>query len=82
MQQAGGTLVRHYKENAVMGIVEVLGKLKSILGNLKFCKEDILSFNPDVVILIDYPGFNLKVAKFAKEHNFKVVYYKIGRAHV
>ena len=75
MQQAGGTLVRDYKENAVMGIVEVLGKLKSILGNLKFCKEDILSFNPDVLILIDYPGFNLKVAKFAKEHNFKVVYY-------
>ncbi|MBQ5882143.1 MAG: lipid-A-disaccharide synthase, partial [Bacteroidales bacterium] len=61
MQQAGGILVRDYKENAVMGIVEVLGKLKSILGNLKFSKEDILSFNPDVVILIDYPGFNLKV---------------------
>ena len=75
MQKAGGTLVRHYKENAVMGLVEVLGKLKGILNNLKFCKEDILSFSPDVVILIDYPGFNLKIAKFAKKHNFKVIYY-------
>lgn len=75
MQKAGGTLVRHYKDNAVMGVVEVLGKLKSILGNLNFCKQDILSYSPDAVILIDYPGFNLKIAKFAKQHHFKVIYY-------
>lgn len=75
MQQAGGILVRHYKDNAVMGIVEVLGKLKSILNNMKFCKEDILNYAPDALILIDYPGFNLKIAKFAKKHHLKVIYY-------
>lgn len=75
MLQAGGTLVGHYKESAVMGIVEVVAKLRTISRRLVRCKEDLLQYNPDVVILIDYPGFNLKIAKFAKRHGFKVFYY-------
>lgn len=68
-------LVRHYKEGAVMGFVEVLMKARKLLGNVKFCKKDILSWNPDVVILIDYPGFNFKIAEFAHKAGFKVFYY-------
>ena len=68
-------LVRHYKEGAVMGFVEVLAKADKLLKNVKFCKEDILSWNPDVVILIDYPGFNFKIAEFAHKAGFKVFYY-------
>ena len=68
-------LVRHYKEGAVMGFVEVLMKAKKLLDNVKFCKEDILAWNPDVVILIDYPGFNFKIAEFAHKAGFKVFYY-------
>ena len=68
-------LVRHYKEGAVMGFVEVLAKAGKLLKNVKFCKEDILSWNPDVVILIDYPGFNFKIAEFAHKAGFKVFYY-------
>lgn len=75
MAAQGGTLVRDYRDNAVMGIVEVLGRLGSILRNLRFCKQDILSWKPDAVILIDYPGFNLKIARFAHRHGFKVFYY-------
>lgn len=75
MAAQGGTLVRDYRDNAVMGIVEVLGRLGSILRNLRFCKQDILSWKPDAVILIDYPGFNLKIARFAHRHGFKVIYY-------
>ena len=75
MAAAGGTLVKDYRDNAVMGVVEVIGHLGSILKNLKFCKEDILQYRPDAVILIDYPGFNLKIARFAHEHGFKVFYY-------
>lgn len=75
MQSAGGELVRHYKETAVMGFLEVLKNLGKIKQNLEFCKEDILAFNPDVVILIDYPGFNFRIAKFAHEHGLKVFYY-------
>ncbi len=68
-------LVRHYKEGAVMGFVEVLAKAGKLLGNVKFCKKDILDWNPDVVILIDYPGFNFKIAEFAHKAGFKVFYY-------
>lgn len=75
MEQKGGEIVKHYKELAFMGFVEVLANLKTILNNLLIAKTDILLYQPDVVILVDYPGFNLKIAKFAKENNFKVVYY-------
>ena len=68
-------LVRHYKEGAVMGIVEVLAKARKLLGNVSFCKKDILEWKPDVVILIDYPGFNFKIAEFAHKAGFKVFYY-------
>ena len=68
-------LVRHYKEGAVMGFVEVLAKARKLLGNVNFCKQDILDWNPDVVILIDYPGFNFKIAEFAHKAGFKVFYY-------
>lgn len=70
-----GTLVRHYKDSAVMGLVEVIAKLGTISGNMKLCRKDVLQWNPDVVILIDYPGFNLKIAKFAHNHGYKVFYY-------
>ena len=73
-EQTGG-LVRHYKEGAVMGFVEVLAKARKLLGNVDYCKKDILSWNPDVVILIDYPGFNFKIAEFAHKAGFKVFYY-------
>jgi len=67
MQAAGGTLVKHYRDLAFMGFAEVAMNLKTILANLKFCKEDILQFKPDVLVLIDYPGFNLRVAKWMRE---------------
>ena len=68
-------LVKHYKEGAVMGFIEVLAKAGRLLKNVKFCKQDILAWNPDVVILIDYPGFNFKIAEFAHKAGFKVFYY-------
>ena len=75
MQSAGATVVKHYKELAFMGFAEVIKNLPTILNNLKFCKQDIATFNPDVLVLIDYPGFNLRIAKWAKENGFKVIYY-------
>lgn len=75
MKKQGATLVKHYKDLAFMGFVEVLLHLRTILNNLRFCKKDILKFNPDAIILIDYPGFNLKIAKFAHDHGIKVYYY-------
>jgi lipid-A-disaccharide synthase len=75
MKAQGGTLVKHYREMAFMGFVEVLMNLRSISRNLKLCKEDIKTYKPDVVILVDYPGFNLRIAKFSKESGFKVFYY-------
>ena len=73
---ASGTgLVRHYREGAVMGFMEVLSKARRLLGNVSFCKNDILAWKPDVVILIDYPGFNFKIAEFAHKAGFKVFYY-------
>jgi len=75
MKEAGGELVSHYKDTAVMGFFEVVMKLGKILGNFKRCRKDILEYSPDVVILIDYPGFNFRMAKFAKKKGFKVFYY-------
>lgn len=75
MQEVGGTMVKHYKERAFMGFYEVIKNLSSILGFIKFCKEDILSFNPDKIIFIDNSGFNLRIAKWAKANNFKTIYY-------
>ncbi len=75
MQAAGGNIVKHYRSLAFMGFVEVLLNLKTILSNIKFCKKDIESFAPDVLICIDYPGFNLRIAKWAKEKGLKVIYF-------
>ena len=75
MQAAGGTLVKHYKELAFMGFLEVLLNLRTILKNISFCKQDIADFQPDVLIFIDYPGFNMRIAKWAKTQNFKTHYY-------
>ena len=71
----GTGIVRHYKDGAVMGFVEVLAKAGKLLANVKFCKKDITDWNPDVVILIDYPGFNFKIAEFAHKAGYKVFYY-------
>ena len=68
-------LVRHYKDGAIIGFVEVFVKARMLLGNVSFCKKDILQWKPDVVILIDYPGFNFKIAEFAHKAGFKVFYY-------
>lgn len=75
MQEVGGELVKHYRDLAFMGFTEVLMNLRTIFRNLKFCKEDILLHKPDVLILIDYPGFNLRIAKWAKQQKIKIVYY-------
>lgn len=75
MQEAGGELVKHYRELAFMGFAEVLMNLRTIFRNLAFCKEDILQHQPDALILIDYPGFNLRIAKWAKQQGLKVIYY-------
>ncbi len=75
MQNVGGTLVSHYKERAFMGFFEVLKNLNKILSFIKFCKNDIEKFHPDVIILIDNSGFNLRIAKWAKEKGFKTNYY-------
>ncbi len=75
MAQVGGTLVKHYRELAFMGFVEVVMNLRTITKNLAFCKEDIAAFKPDAIIFIDYPGFNLRIAKWAKTLNIKTEYY-------
>jgi lipid-A-disaccharide synthase len=75
MQAVGGTLVKHYREMAFMGFLNVVLNLKTIGENLVFCKKDLLRFQPDVLILIDYPGFNLRIAEFAKKNNIRVFYY-------
>jgi len=75
MEKQGVKLVKHYRELAFMGFLEVLANIRTILRNFKFCYKDILQYKPDVLILVDYPGFNLRVAKFAKKHNIKVFYY-------
>ncbi len=75
MQNEGGYLVRHYREISYMGIWEVLRNIGTISRNVILCKKDIIKFNPDVIILIDYAGFNLRIAKFAGFHNIRVYYY-------
>lgn len=75
MQHSGATLVKHYRDLAFMGFVEVVKNLRTILGNLSFCKQDILDFQPDALVLIDYPGFNLRIARWAKEQGIPVIYY-------
>ena len=75
MQSVSGTLVKHYKERQFMGFAEVIFNLRKILGLIKYCKYDIENFQPDVIIFIDNSGFNLRIAKWAKEQNFKTHYY-------
>jgi lipid-A-disaccharide synthase len=75
MQNAGGTLVKHYRDLAFMGFAEVVMNLKTILSNIKICKKDIEEFNPDAIIFIDYPGFNMRIAKWAKELKIPTHYY-------
>ena len=75
MQSVGGTLVKHYKDLAFMGLLEVLKNIRSIFKNIDTCKKDILDYHPDMIILIDYPGFNLRIAEFAKKNGIKVHYY-------
>lgn len=75
MMAQGGTLAKHIKELAFMGFVEVLLNIRTILRNMKFCKQDITDFKPDALLLIDYPGFNLRIAEWAKKNDIKVYYY-------
>jgi lipid-A-disaccharide synthase len=75
MKQQGGELVKHYRDIAFMGFIEVLLNLREITRNLRYCKQDIIRYQPDAVILIDYPGFNLRIAKFAKASGLRVFYY-------
>ena len=78
MSAVGGTRVKHYKELAYMGFIPVLLHLRTIVANMDKCKQDIVAWNPDVVILVDYPGFNLKIAEFVKKHTDIPVYYYIS----
>src|SRR5690554_7153790 len=75
MQQAGGTLVKNYIDLAFMGFAEVILNLRTIVRNIDFCKKDILSFQPDVLVFIDYPGFNMRIAQWAKQQGFDTHYY-------
>lgn len=75
MQEQGAVIVKHYKELAFMGFAEVLMNLRTILHNINFCKNDIKEYQPDLVILVDYPGFNLRIAEYVKSLNIKVFYY-------
>lgn len=75
MESVGGILVKHYRELAFMGFWEVIKNLKTILNNLSFCKKDILNFAPDVIILIDYPGFNMRITQWAKKKGIATHYY-------
>ncbi len=75
MEAEGATVVKNYRETAFMGAFEIIAHARTIANNLKFCKNDIIEFKPDVVVLIDYPGFNLRIARFAKTNGFKVYYY-------
>ena len=78
MSAVGGTRVKHYKELAYMGFIPVLLHLRTIFKNMDKCKKDIVQWKPDVVILVDYPGFNLKIAEFVKKYTDIPVYYYIS----
>ncbi len=75
MQAQGGEIIKHYKDLAFMGFTEVLMNIRTIFKNIAFCKADILKQKPDALILVDYPGFNLRIAKFAHEHGIRVFFY-------
>ncbi len=75
MEQSGAKILKHYKDLAFMGFLIVLQNIRTILNNEKLCKSQIAEFQPDAVIFIDYPGFNLRIAKWAKKNNFKTLYY-------
>ena len=75
MAEAGAEVVKHYRDLAFMGFAEVIMNLRTILRNISFCKEDLMAYKPDALILIDYPGFNLRIAEYAHEHGLKVFYY-------
>ena len=75
MQAQGADVVRHFRDLAFMGYTDVLLNICTILRNFKFCKKDIMDFKPDALILVDYPGFNLRIARWAKEKKLKVIYY-------
>ena len=89
MAAAGAEVVKHYRELAFMGFTQVIMNLRTILRNIEVCKKDIEAFKPDAIILIDYPGFNLRIAEWAHEHRIPVHYYispqvwawKKGRVH-
>ncbi|MGZ5287792.1 MAG: lipid-A-disaccharide synthase, partial [Flavisolibacter sp.] len=89
MSDAGAEVVKHYRDLAFMGFTEVIRNLPTIMANLAFCKKDIETFQPDVLVLIDYPGFNLRIAKWARSKGIRIVYYispqvwawKEGRVH-
>lgn len=75
MKSVAGEPVKHIRDLAFMGFIEVVSNIRTILSNIKFCKKDILDFKPDALVLVDYPGFNLRIAAFAKENNIPVLYY-------
>jgi len=75
MEDQGATIIKHYRDLAFMGFIEVLMNLRTIMSNISFCKKDIQQFQPDTIILVDYPGFNLRIAKWAHEQGFKIIYY-------
>jgi lipid-A-disaccharide synthase len=75
MAEQGAKIVKHYRNLAFMGLIEVLVNLRAIIKNIRFCKSDILNWQPDVLILVDYPGFNLRIAEFAHHQGIKVIYY-------
>ena len=94
MEEQGATLVKHYKDLAFMGFIEVVMNLRTITRNLSFCKKDIEEYNPDVIIFIDYPGFNMRIAKWAKQNalaqvlntelgglNDDKIYYELDKIH-
>lgn len=75
MQAAGGTIIKHYRELAFMGFTEVLMNIRTIFSNIDLCKKDIVTWKPDTVIFVDYPGFNLRIAPFVKEQDIKTIWY-------
>ncbi|GAA4307567.1 lipid-A-disaccharide synthase [Pontixanthobacter gangjinensis] len=75
MEKQGGTLVKHYRELAFMGFSEVIMNLRTIFKNISFCKEDIQAYDPDVIIFVDYPGFNMRIAEWAKKEGYRTHYY-------
>lgn len=75
MKEEGATVVKHIRDLAFMGFIEVVSNLRTIMQNIRFCKEDILAYKPDLLVLIDYPGFNLRMAEWAKDNGIRVVYY-------